>query len=58
VSPYAAKDYSLALRQFHATKLSMIIGLIKDADLKLKGVNTASETDGQIFRELIYHVMH
>lgn len=58
VSPYAARDYSLALRQFQGTKLSSIIGSIKDADLKLKGVNTASETDGQIFRELIYHVMH
>lgn len=58
VSPYAVKDYSLALRQFPAPKLVDIISSIKDADLRLKGVNTGSQTDGQIFRELVYRVMH
>lgn len=58
VSPYAAKDYSLALRQYPASKLVDIIARVKEADLRLKGVNTGSETDGQIFRELIYRMMH
>lgn len=58
VSPYAAKDYSLALRQYPASKLVDIIARVKEADLRLKGVNTGSVTDGQIFRELIYRMMH
>lgn len=58
VSPYAVKDYSLAVRQFPAPKLIDIISCIKEADLRLKGVNTGSQTDGQIFRELVYRVIH
>jgi DNA polymerase-3 subunit delta len=58
ISPYSARDYSLALRQFSTDKIIDNISSIKDADLKLKGVNSGSETDGQIFRELVYRIMH
>jgi DNA polymerase-3 subunit delta len=58
ISPYAAKDYVLALRQFPADKIMNTISCLKDADLKLKGVDSGSDTDGQIFRELVYRIMH
>jgi DNA polymerase III subunit delta len=58
ISPYAAKDYSLALRQYPADKIIHSITSIKEADLRLKGVNSGSQTEGQIFRELIYRIMH
>ena len=58
VSPYAVRDYSLALRQFSPSKIIDNITLLKEADLKLKGVNSGSETDGQLFRELVYRIMH
>lgn len=58
VSPYAVRDYSLALRHFSSSKIIDNVTLLKDADLKLKGVNSGSETDGQLFRELIYRIMH
>jgi DNA polymerase III subunit delta len=58
ISPYAARDYSLALRQYPTQKIIWNISYIKDADLKLKGVNSGSETDGQIFRELVYKLMN
>ncbi len=58
ISPYGARDYSHALRVYPQQKIVMNIGHIKDADLKLKGVNTGSETDGQIFRELVYKLMN
>jgi DNA polymerase III subunit delta len=58
ISPYAAKDYSLALRHYPAEKIIQTIGCIKDADLKLKGVNSGADTEGQIFRELVYRIMH
>jgi DNA polymerase III subunit delta len=34
------------------------IAALKDADLKLKGVNTGSADDGQIFRELVWRIMN
>jgi DNA polymerase III subunit delta len=58
ISPYSAKDYSLALRQYPADKIIENISSIKEADLKLKGVNSGSDTEGQIFRELVYRIMH
>jgi DNA polymerase-3 subunit delta len=58
ISPYAAKDYMLALRQYPAEKIINTISCLKEADLKLKGVNSGSETDGQIFRELVYRIIH
>lgn len=58
VSPYAVRDYSLALRQYPVSKIIDNISSIKEADLKLKGVNTGSADEGQIFRELVWRLMH
>jgi DNA polymerase-3 subunit delta len=58
VSPYAVRDYTLALRNYQQPKIIDNIAALKDADLKLKGVNTGSADDGQIFRELIWRIMH
>lgn len=58
ISPYAVRDYSLALRHYPEEKIINTISFLKDADLKLKGVNSGSDTEGQIFRELIFRIMH
>lgn len=57
VSPYAIRDYSLALRQYSPVKILYNISLLKETDLKLKGVNNASADEGQILRELVYRLM-
>ncbi len=58
VSPYALRDYTLALRQFPLPKIIDNLASIKDADLKLKGVNNGSSDEGQIFRELVWRIMN
>lgn len=58
VSPYVIRDYSLALQQFSPDRILRNISLLKEADLKLKGVNTGSSHEGQILRELIYRLIH
>lgn len=58
ISPYSAKDYILALRQYPPDKIVESISCLREADLKLKGVNSGSDSEGQIFRELIYRIMH
>lgn len=58
VSPYAVRDYSLALRNYPPAKLVESIAVIKETDLRLKGVNAGESTDGQILRELVYRIMH
>jgi len=58
VSPYAIRDYSLALRNYSPIKILDNISLLKEADLKLKGVNAGAANEGQIFRELVYRLMN
>ncbi len=58
ISPYAAKDYAYALRQYPTDKIIHTISYLKEADLKLKGVNSGSDTEGQIFRELVYRIIY
>lgn len=58
VSPYAARDYTLALRQYQQQKIVDNIASLKEADLKLKGVNTGSADEGQIIRELVWRLMN
>lgn len=58
MSPYAARDYTVALRLFPPQKIMDNISCLKEADLKLKGVNVASADDGQTFRELIWRLMN
>jgi DNA polymerase-3 subunit delta len=58
ISPFAAKDYSTALNRFETSKIMNIISDLKDADLKLKGVNSGSQSEGQILKELVFKLMY
>lgn len=58
ISPYAIRDYTLALRHYPASKISANISILKETDLKLKGVNSGSAHEGQLLRELVYRLMH
>jgi len=57
ISPFAAKDYSTALNRYNTMQLINIIGLLKEADLKLKGVNSGSASEGDILKELVFRLM-
>lgn len=58
VSPYAARDYSSALRIYQTDKIINNIASLRAADLRLKGVNTGAANDGQIVRELVWRLMN
>ncbi len=57
ISPYAAKDYVSALQRYSPQKAFENISLLRQADLKLKGVNSGSEGEGQILKELVFRLM-
>ena len=58
MSPYMARDYSQALRLFNTEKLEECVRSIVQTDLKLKGVNTGSENDSAILRELVFKLIN
>ena len=58
ISPFAARDYINALQRYPTRKIIQNVSLIKEADLKLKGVNSGTDTDGQILKELVFRLMY
>jgi DNA polymerase III subunit delta len=58
INPYAMRDYSAALQKYSLAKLIENVALLKEADLKLKGVNSVSADEGQILKELVLRLMH
>ncbi len=57
INPFAVKDYSVALSKYSLSKVIDAISLLKQADLKLKGVDSGSGGEGQILKELIFRMM-
>jgi DNA polymerase-3 subunit delta len=57
ISHFAAKDYMGALRNFRPDQIVKNISLLKQADLKLKGVNVGSEDESQILKELVFKLI-
>jgi DNA polymerase-3 subunit delta len=57
ISPFAAREYSNALRSFSVQQLVAIIRLVKRADLQLKGVDAANQSEGQIVKELVVQIL-
>lgn len=57
ISPFVANEYMNALRNYSLAKIIENISLLKQADLKSKGVNSGSEDEGQILKELVVRLI-
>ena len=57
-TPWQAKDYLAAMRRYNGVKTMQIIGEIRYADAKSKGVGNQSLSDGDILRELVFKILH
>jgi len=57
VNPYFVDDYVMAARNYPMRKVSHIIGFLRDADVRSKGVG-ANQSQSDILKELLFKVMH
>lgn len=59
-SGYFLREYRAAIRQFSFPKTERIIGLLREYDLKSKGVNynNTGKAEGELLRELIWKILH
>ncbi len=57
VSPFFVKDYELAGRNFNFGKTMQVISLLREYDLKSKGVNSVAD-NGELMKELIFKILH
>ena len=57
-SPWQSREYINAMRRYSGVKTMQIIGEIRYADARSKGVNNPSLSDGKILQELIFKILH
>jgi DNA polymerase-3 subunit delta len=58
VNPFFVRDYAEAAGNYSLRKLRGIIALLRQYDLRVKGVNNASTEEGELLKELVYKILH
>lgn len=58
ISPYAARDYALAARNYNGWQTMRILSEIRRADAAAKGIENSSAGEGEILKELVFHILH
>lgn len=57
INAYAMRDYTAALQKYSVGMLARNISLLKEADLRLKGVNSGTTDEGQVLKELVIRLI-
>jgi DNA polymerase-3 subunit delta len=59
-SAYFLRDYRAALRNFTFPRTEKAIGLLREYDLKSKGVdyNSTGKPEGELLKELVWRILH
>ena len=55
---WQSKEYLIAMQKYSGIKVMKIIEEIRYSDAKSKGVGNASQTNGEILKELVYKILH
>ncbi|HEY4785370.1 MAG TPA: DNA polymerase III subunit delta [Bacteroidales bacterium] len=58
INPYFVSEYELAAKRYNPAKLVEIVSILREFDLKSKGVGNSSATDGDLLKEMIYRIIH
>ena len=58
VNPFFVSDYERAAKNFSVDKLRRIFAYLREYDLKSKGVETGSVTEGELLKELLFKILH
>ena len=58
INPYFVRDYQAAAKRYPAGKAFLIMGYLRETDARLKGINNPSAKDANLWKELIFKIMH
>lgn len=58
VNPYFVKEYTLAAKNYSLGKIIDVIGYLKEADLRSKGIGANNLPEHEILKELIFKILH
>ena len=55
---FRVKKFRLATRNYSRSQTENAIGVLKDFDLRSKGVNRDNTSDGDLLKEMVWRIMH
>ena len=58
INPSFVTDYQAAAKRYPAGKAFLIMGYLREIDARLKGINNPSAKDADLWKELIFKIMH
>jgi len=58
VNPFFVKEYLMAAKNYTMSKVIINIHHIREADMKSKGIDFASQSQGAILKELVFKLLH
>lgn len=58
VNPFFMTDYQLAAKNYSVPKLVNLVSVLRDYDLKAKGLDNASASDGELMKEMVFKILH
>jgi DNA polymerase-3 subunit delta len=58
VHPFFVGDYERAAKNFTVSKLRSIFGYLREYDLKSKGLDRGSASEGELLKELVFKILH
>ena len=58
INPYFIQDYQRAAKSYSFVMVRHIISLLREYDLKSKGIGNVSNPEGELLKELVYKILH
>ncbi len=58
INPFFVKEYMQAFRNYSYGKLMRIMGYLREYDMKSKGWETTGIPDSEIYKELVFKILH
>lgn len=58
INPFFVGDYELAAKNYPLGKLKSVFANLREYDLKVKGVDNVSATEGELLKELVFKIIH
>ena len=58
VNPFLVKNFVAAAQKYPAPKIVQIISILREYDLKSKGVGSPSTSNGDLMKEMVFKILH
>lgn len=55
---YKVQKYRTAIRNYSQAQIEKAIGILKDYDLRSKGVENVNTSEGELLKEMVYKILH